>query len=161
LLEDGALADAAVAQSLADSESFWALRDACADFPQALGPNISYDIGLPVAQMDRYVQRCKAALADRIPGCLSVHYGHVGDGNLHLVVWVPGLGVEAQPKDAMDQVVYGLVREFGGTVSAEHGIGTVKKRWLGHARSAEEIALMKTLKSALDPQRLLNPGKVL
>jgi FAD/FMN-containing dehydrogenase len=60
----------------------------------------------------------------------------------------------------MDEVIYGLVREFGGTVSAEHGIGTVKKRWLGHARSPEEIALMKTLKAALDPAGLLNPGKV-
>ena len=60
----------------------------------------------------------------------------------------------------MDEVIYGLVREFGGTVSAEHGIGTAKKRWLGHARSPEEIALMRTLKAALDPAGLLNPGKV-
>jgi FAD/FMN-containing dehydrogenase len=126
-----------------------------------LGPHVSYDIGLPVGDMDAYVQRCKPALAGRIPGCASVHYGHIGDGNMHMVVWVPGVPLEQQPKEAMDEVIYGLVREFGGTVSAEHGIGTAKKRWLGHARSPEEIALMRTIKAALDPTSLLNPGKVL
>jgi FAD/FMN-containing dehydrogenase len=160
LMEEGALADAALAQSLADTQSFWALRDACAEFLAVLGPHVSYDVGLAVDRMDTYVQRCKAALAERIPGCDSVYYGHIGDGNLHLVAWVPGLGVAQQPKEAMDEVIYGLVRELGGTVSAEHGIGTAKKRWLGHARSPEEIALMRTLKAALDPQNLLNPGKV-
>ncbi|HEY9063954.1 MAG TPA: FAD-binding oxidoreductase, partial [Burkholderiaceae bacterium] len=161
LLERGELSDAAVARSLADTQSFWALRDACAEFFQVLGVHVSYDVGLAVKDMHAYASRCKAALAERIPGCESVYYGHIGDGNLHLVSWVPGLGVEQQPKDAMDDVIYGLVREHGGTVSAEHGIGTAKKRWLGHARSPEEIALMKTLKAALDPQGLLNPGKVL
>jgi FAD/FMN-containing dehydrogenase len=160
LLEDGALADAALAQSLADTQAFWGLRDACAEFFPTLGPHISYDVGLSVAHMDDYAQRCKAALSAAIPGCESVYYGHIGDGNLHLVAWVDGLSVEQQPKEAMDEVIYGLVRTFGGTVSAEHGIGTVKKKWLGHARSAEEIALMKTLKLALDPAGLLNPGKV-
>jgi len=160
LMEEGALADPAVAQSVADTQSFWALRDACAEFFPTLGPHVSYDVGLAVKSMDVYVRACKAALAARIPGCEAVYYGHIGDGNLHLVAWVPGLSIEHQPKEAMDEVIYGLVREFGGTVSAEHGIGTVKKRWLGHARSPEEIALMKTLKAALDPAGLLNPGKV-
>jgi FAD/FMN-containing dehydrogenase len=161
LLDEGALSDAALAQSVADTQSFWALRDACAEFFPTLGPHISYDVGLAVTAMDAYAVACKAALAAAIPGCESVYYGHVGDGNLHLVSWVPGLSVEQQPKEAMDAVIYGLVREFGGTVSAEHGIGTVKKKWLGHARSPEEVALMKTIKRALDPQGLLNPGKVI
>ena len=160
LLDEGAVADAALAQSLADTQAFWGLRDACAEFFPTLGPHISYDVGLSVSDMDRYAQRCKAALGAAIPDCQSVYYGHIGDGNLHLVAWVEGLSVEQQPKEAMDAVIYGLVREFGGTVSAEHGIGTVKKKWLGHARSAAEIALMNTIKKALDPQGLLNPGKV-
>ncbi|WP_114972660.1 FAD-binding oxidoreductase [Rhodoferax ferrireducens] len=160
LLDEGALADAALAQSVADTQSFWALRDACAEFFPTLGPHISYDVGLAVKSMNAYAVACKAALAAAIPGCESVYYGHVGDGNLHLVAWVDGLSVAQQPKEAMDEVIYGLVREFNGTVSAEHGIGTVKKKWLGHARSPEEIALMKTIKRALDPQGLLNPGKV-
>jgi FAD/FMN-containing dehydrogenase len=161
LMDEGALSDAAVAQSVADTQSFWALRDACAEFVPTLGPHVSYDVALATSAMDDYARRCKAALAERIVGCDSVYYGHIGDGNLHLIAWVPGLGVGQQPKEAMDEVIYGLVREFAGSVSAEHGIGTAKKRWLGHARSPEEIALMRTLKAALDPTGLLNPGKVL
>jgi len=77
------------------------------------------------------------------------------------VSWVSGLSVEQQPKHRMDEVIYGCVRDFKGSISAEHGIGTTKKPYLGHARSAEEIALMRTLKAALDPLNLLNPGKVI
>ncbi|HKW84634.1 MAG TPA: FAD-binding oxidoreductase, partial [Burkholderiaceae bacterium] len=161
LMEQGALADAAVAQSVADTQSFWALRDACAEFFPTLGPHISYDVALAVRDMDAFATRCKAALAAAIPGCESVYYGHIGDGNLHLVSWVDGLSVDEQPKRDMDAVIYGLVRDFNGSISAEHGIGTVKKPWLGHARSEAEIALMRTLKQALDPQGLLNPGKVI
>ena len=160
LMERGLLADAAVAQSLAQVKAFWAVRDICSEFAQVLGPHISYDIGLAVAGMDEFVRRCKARLAADIAGCESVYYGHIADGNLHLVAWVDGLPVERQPKAAMDAIIYGLVREMGGSVSAEHGIGTLKKAWLGHARSEAEIALMRTLKAALDPDHLLNPGKV-
>ena len=161
VLEEGLLADAALARSLADTQSFWAVRDAVAEFHRIIGPRISYDIGLPVKDMDTYVRRAKSMLADRIPGCRSVHYGHIGDGNMHMIVWVPGLSQAQQPRDEMDDILYGLVREFGGTVSAEHGIGLVKKRWLGHARSEAEIALMRTIKAAIDPLGLLNPGKIL
>ena len=161
LMERGMLSDAAVSQSVAQTKAFWAVRDICSEFGQVLGPHIPYDIGLEVAGMDEFVRRCKAALAAGIPGCDSVYYGHIGDGNLHLVSWVPGLPVDRQPKEEMDRIVYGLVREMGGSVSAEHGIGTLKKKWLGHARSEAEIALMRTLKAALDPDGLLNPGKVI
>ncbi|MEP6877085.1 MAG: FAD-binding oxidoreductase [Burkholderiales bacterium] len=161
LLEDGSIADAAVAQSVADTQSFWALRDACAEFFPTLGPHVSFDVALAVRDMDVFATRCKAALLANIPGCESVYYGHIGDGNLHLVAWVDGLSVEQQPKKQMDETIYGLVREFKGSVSAEHGIGTAKKPYLGHARSEAEIALMRTLKKALDPQGLLNPGKVI
>jgi len=161
LMERDLLSDAAISQSVAQTRAFWAVRDICSEFGQVLGPHIPYDIGLEVAGMDEFVRRCKAALATGIPGCDSVYYGHIGDGNLHLVSWVPGLRVDQQPKEEMDRIVYGLVREMGGSVSAEHGIGTLKKKWLGHARSEAEIALMRTLKAALDPDGLLNPGKVI
>ena len=160
-MENGLLADAAVAQTLADTQAFWGVRDACAEFFQALGPHISYDVGLAVRDMHAFATACKAALAAALPGCDSVYYGHIGDGNLHLVAWVPGRSVEEQPKTRMDEVVYGLVRDFKGSISAEHGIGTMKKRYLGHARTPEEITLMRTLKAALDPLGLLNPGKVI
>lgn len=160
-MEEGTLADAAVAQSLSDTQAFWGVRDACAEFFPTLGPHISYDVGLAVGDMDAFAQRCKAALLSAIAGCESVYYGHIGDGNLHLVSWVPGLSVEDQPKHQMDEVIYGVVREFKGSISAEHGIGTVKKPYLHYARSEAEIALMRTLKKALDPLGLLNPGKVI
>ncbi|MBR0829245.1 FAD-binding oxidoreductase [Bradyrhizobium manausense] len=161
LMERGLLADAAVAQSLAQTKAFWEVRDICAEFGQVLGPHNAYDIGLAVGRMDEFATRCKADLANGIAGCESVYYGHIGDGNLHLVSWVTGLPIERQPKAEMDAIIYGLVREMGGSVSAEHGIGTLKKQWLGHARSEAEIALMRTLKAALDPDQLLNPGKVI
>jgi FAD/FMN-containing dehydrogenase len=161
LMEAGLLADAAVSQSIAQTRAFWEVRDICSEFGKVLGPHVAYDIGLAVAQMDDFVVRCKAALAAAIPGCASVYYGHIGDGNLHLVCWVSGLPIERQPKDQMDEVIYSLVRDLGGSISAEHGIGTTKKRWLGYARSEVEIALMRTLKAALDPDHLLNPGKVI
>ena len=160
LLEAGTVTDAAIAQSMADVQSLWGVRDACAEFHQrhVIGPHLAFDIGLPVGAMDRYRSECKARLAQSIPGAQSVFYGHIGDGNMHLLVWVPGAA--EQPEEAADEVIYGLVRDHHGTVSAEHGIGTLKKRWLGHARTPEQIALMRTLKQALDPLNLLNPGKV-
>ncbi|MEY9164708.1 FAD/FMN-containing dehydrogenase [Sinorhizobium fredii] len=161
MMESGILADAAVAQSHAQVKDFWAVRDACAEFGTGLGPHISYDIGLQVGRMDIFASQCKAALEEGIPGCESVYYGHIGDGNLHLVAWVPGLPLDEQPKEAMDTIIYGLVRDMSGSISAEHGIGTTKKKWLGHARSEAEIALMRVLKGALDPDNLLNPGKVI
>jgi len=160
LADDGFLADAAVAQSLADVQGFWALRDACAEFFQVIGPHISYDVSLPVGRMAEFAARCKADLRSHA-GAESIYYGHIGDGNLHLVSWAENTSLADQPKARMDEAIYGLVKEFGGSVSAEHGIGTQKKKWLGHSRSEAEIALMKTLKAALDPQGVLNPGKVI
>ncbi|MDZ5461661.1 FAD-binding oxidoreductase [Azohydromonas lata] len=159
LLEEGVVPNAALARSLSDAKAFWALRDASGEFHPLWPGHLAYDVGLPVARMEDYVIRCRAALAEAYPGIDSFYYGHIGDGNLHIIAHLPG--APKQPKDGVNAVVYGLVREFGGTVSAEHGIGTLKREWLGHARSPEEIGLMRLLKNAVDPQGLLNPGKVL
>jgi len=159
LLEQGLVRNAAVAQSVADQRAFWHVRDAVGELHQIWPRHLAFDIGLPIGAMDDYRARCQATLAEHVPGCESIFYGHVGDGNVHIVTYLPG--VTDQPKDAVEDVVYGLVRDYGGTVSAEHGIGTTKRRWLAHARSPEQIALMRTLKAALDPHNLLNPGKVI
>ncbi len=161
MMDQGVLDDAAMARSISDVKEFWQLRDANSEFNQHLGPQVSYDIGLSVVDMNHFVEQCDAALAREIPGSKSVHYGHIGDGNMHIDVWIPGCLAADLPKGKMDEVIYGLVRQFKGTVSAEHGIGKTKKKWLSHARSAEEIMLMQLMKRALDPQNLLNPGKVL
>lgn len=159
LMEAGVVQDGAVAQSLSDVAAFWATRDAAGEFanPEVIGPHISYDIGLPVAQMDEFATRSRAALLDQL-GCNSIYYGHVGDGNLHVIAWLPG--AVPQPLPEASRIVYCIVGEMGGTISAEHGIGTLKKPYLPLTRSAAEIDLMRRLKAALDPLGMLNPTKV-
>jgi FAD/FMN-containing dehydrogenase len=157
--EDGIVADAAISQSLADVETFWGTRDAAADFKLVLGPHHAYDIGLPVRDMDAYARRCREKLAADIPGCRSLFYGHIADGNMHIIAHVPG--AESQPGMEMDETIYGLVRDFGGTISAEHGIGLTKKPYLAFSRSPEELDLMRRIKRAVDPANILNPTKIL
>lgn len=157
MLEDGLLEDAALAQSEADIRRLWEIRDSVAEFPRILGRHVNFDIGLLPQRAGDYVERCRPLLERRFPGIRVLFFGHLGDGNLHVVTSVP----EGASHDAVEEVVYGLVREFGGTISAEHGIGTIKKRWLGLVRSEAEIASMRTLKRALDPDNILNPGKVI
>ena len=159
LLEEGVVPNAVVAQSLAEEQALWGVRDACGELHQTWPGHLAFDIGLPQTAMDDYARACKAELAEKVPGLESVFYGHIGDGNVHIVAY--RAGDKVQPKDEVEEVVYGLVQKFGGTVSAEHGIGTIKRRWLGHARSPEQVALMRTLKNAMDPKGILNPGKVL
>ncbi|MGQ3165327.1 MAG: FAD-binding oxidoreductase [Hydrogenophaga sp.] len=159
LLEEGVVPNAVVAQSLAEENALWGVRDACGELHQTWPGHLAFDIGLPQTAMDDYARACKAELAEKVPGLESVFYGHIGDGNVHIVAY--RAGDKVQPKDEVEEVVYGLVQKYGGTVSAEHGIGTIKRRWLGHARSPEQIALMRTLKNAMDPKGILNPGKVL
>ena len=160
MIERGTVLDAAVAQSLAQESAFWALRESGPEFGAAIGPHISYDVGVSADRLGDFAEACEAALRRSVPGCDCVLYGHVGDGNLHLDVFVPGLDIARQPKDAIDRTIYTLVAEWGGNISAEHGIGTTKRKWLSYARSDAEIELMRTLKKALDPANLLNPGKV-
>lgn len=156
--EAGLIADAAVSQSMGDVAAFWATRDACSEFGSRLGPHVAFDIGLPVAKMDDFTVACRTRLAERVPNAFSVYYGHIGDGNLHLVAL--SKGADKQPMSDISAAVYETVRDFGGTVSAEHGIGILKKPYLGYTRSPEEIALMRRIKAALDPKGILNPGKV-
>lgn len=159
LLEEGVVPNAVVAKSLAEEQALWGVRDACGELHQTWPGHLAFDIGLPQTAMDDYARACKAELAVKVPGLESVFYGHIGDGNVHIVAY--RAGDKVQPKDAVEEVVYSLVQQYGGTVSAEHGIGTIKRRWLGHARSPEQVALMRTLKNAMDPKGILNPGKVL
>ncbi|MCO6187891.1 FAD-binding oxidoreductase [Rhizobium sp. L1K21] len=156
--EAGLVEDAAISQSMADVADFWRTRDAAGEFQIVLGPHVAFDIGLPVKSMDDFARECRKRLSDAVPNALSVYYGHIGDGNIHIVALQQGAA--KQPSEQISRIVYETVREFDGTVSAEHGIGTVKKPYLGFTRSKEELALMAQLKKALDPNGILNPGKV-
>ncbi|WMS45010.1 FAD-binding oxidoreductase [Acuticoccus sp. MNP-M23] len=156
--EAGTVTDAALSQSLADVAAFWGSRDAASEFIQVLGPHLSFDISLSVGDMDAYAAACRDRLAARIDGCQAMFYGHIADGNMHIIAWVPG--APKQPDTEVYDVIYGLVREYGGSVSAEHGIGLTKKNYLSYSRSEPELALMRTIKRALDPGNIMNPGKV-
>lgn len=156
--DQGIVADALVAQSPADAREFWRVRDSSGEFPRLGWPSLGYDIGIPTRDIGRFVEVCGARLRERWPGTETAFFGHIGDSNLHLHLRRPdGLSQHAD----VHGVVYGVVREFRGTTSAEHGIGTLKRPYLEYTRSPEEIAVMRALKQALDPTGILNPGKVL
>ena len=134
----------------------WALRD---DVGQTArnGPTVVFDVSLPIAEMEGYLDDVRAGLAAQWPAAQLVVFGHLGDGNLHLIAGVGDRGA----RHAIEQIVYDRLRPRGGSVSAEHGIGLSKREFLAHSRSPPEIALMRRLKAALDPTNVLNPGKVL
>jgi len=120
-------------------------------------PPINFDVSLPQADIGRFAEECRAALSARWPGHLSVFFGHIGDGNLHLSTDASTVGGE---EGAVEELVYALVAAFGGSVSAEHGIGLHKKPYLHASRTPAELAAMRAIKQALDPFNLMNPGKV-
>jgi len=159
-LEEGEVVDAVIAESLSQAQAFWSIRDSVSAFPRLIAPYASFDISIAIRQIGQYVDLLKLRLAKEIPSARSIHFGHIGDSNLHVVVHCPASG-ELFPKAAIERVVYGLVGEFNGSISAEHGIGTRKKAWLGQSRSQAEIDLMRRIKLALDPHGILNPGKVI
>ena len=159
LLESGVLNDVVIAASERDARDLWAVRESVSEYSRVLGKIIGFDIGLPTSLMGDAVTRIqsdvKAAYSDAHVLC----YGHIGDSNLHVVINVPSAGAE-QPQLEVDDIVYAIVRGLGGTVSAEHGIGLIKKPFLSYTRSIEELALMQRIKGLLDPNNILNPGKV-
>ena len=151
------LSEAIIPKSEAERAALWAIRE---DFEAItdVQPTFLYDVSLPIRHMDQYTRQVEAALEARWPGCKCYVMGHLGDGNLHLFV-SPGFGGEDLHADS-DREVYGPLKAFGGSVSAEHGIGMDKKSWLDQSRSEPEIELMRLLKRSLDPKNLLNPGKI-
>jgi FAD/FMN-containing dehydrogenase len=154
--EAGIVQDGVVAHSAAEARAFWAVRDASGEFPRLGWPSLGYDIGIPARDIGRFVEACRAAVTARWPGGATAFFGHIGDSNLHLHVKTP----DGVPQTDVHQLVYGLVREWRGTTSAEHGIGTLRRPYLGYTRTPVEVALMKQIKQALDPRGILNPGKI-
>ena len=156
--DEGLIADALLAQTEAQAQDFWTLRDGHA-MDNHLPGLINLDVSIAVGRLDDFARACRAALLARFPGAHVSFFGHVGDSNLHVAVALPD-GTEDKGH-AVDDIAYGIVRDLGGSISAEHGIGTLKRAWLGHSRSPAEIAAMRAIKTALDDRGILNPGKVL
>ncbi|RRJ82667.1 FAD-binding oxidoreductase [Aestuariirhabdus litorea] len=158
-LESGTLLDAVIAQSETQADNLWAMRDDIETLVQAMSPLIAFDVSLPIKAMEQYVQEVETTLLSRWPEARLLVFGHMGDGNLHLII-TTGADTDAN-RHAVETLVYEKLVPLAGSVSAEHGIGLEKRQFLPCSRSDVEIALMKTLKQALDPKNLLNPGKVI
>jgi FAD/FMN-containing dehydrogenase len=159
LQERGIILDAVIAQSHQERQKLWALREAPAEFPRLLPGLVAFDVSLPLGEMRRGVARLENAIRARWPEAAALFYGHVADSNLHLIVQIPGAGAEV--KAEVERLVYSAVAADRGSISAEHGIGRLKRPHLGLTRSAAELALMATVKRALDPEGILNPGRIL
>ena len=156
-LEHGCASDAVIAQSGRERAALWSTRDASGELARAFAPHVDYDVSLPVGTIGEFALECRRRLLASWADGDVVCFGHVADGNLHVSAQIRD-GVRS--KDDTDRIVYGCVAEWRGSVSAEHGIGLLKKAYLGHSRSEAEIALMQRLRAALDPNGILNPGKV-
>ncbi len=157
-LEGGLIVDAVISQSKQQSGNLWAIRDDIEGLNTMLNPPILFDISLGIPQMDDYVQEVRGQLSARWPDSQLVAFGHLGDGNIHLGITVGSR--DPAEVHAVEAIVYEALGRRHGVISAEHGIGLDKREYLKHSRSPEEIALMKTLKRALDPKGILNPGKI-
>ena len=157
-LEDGTVLDAVIPKSDTERAELWKVREDFTALYRTL-PIFLYDVSLPIRDMQAYADDVLARFRRRWPQGFCQVMGHIGDGNLHLFVH-PGVN-DPELHVQSDEEVYGALKPYGGSISAEHGIGTEKRDWLPISRSEDEIALMRTLKRSLDPKNLLNPGKLL
>ena len=164
-LERGLIIDAAVASSIEQSRTMWHVRESIPLAQSLEGLNIKHDISLPISGIERFVALTNAALQRTFPGVQLVNFGHLGDGNLHYNVQAP-VGTSAadflrEHEAAVNTLVYDAVTAFGGSISAEHGIGALKRDELARRKSPVALALMRAIKQALDPNGRLNPRRVL
>lgn len=150
--------DVVIAQSDSDTRRLWAVRDASGEFRAVFWPHVGFDVSVTTGDLGRFVEALKQELKARWPDTQTVFFGHAGDSNVHIGVKVCD---GPQPEADIEDLVYRLVGQWRGSVSAEHGIGTLKREHLHHSRTPAEIQTMRTLKKALDPKGILNPGKVL
>ncbi len=164
-LADGCVSDAVVAENLAQAQQLWHVRESIPLAQVAEGLNIKHDISVPVSRIPDFVAATDALLTQAIPGVRLVNFGHLGDGNLHYNVQAPEAMDAAQflqqHEEQVNHLVFDSVRHFGGSISAEHGVGSLKLAHLAQHKSPVALSMMRAIKTALDPLGLLNPGRVL
>ena len=164
-MECGCVSDAVVAESLAQARQLWHVRESIPLAQAEEGLNIKHDVSVPVSRIPEFVRQTDALLEKEIPGVRLVNFGHLGDGNLHYNVQAPAGGDAAAflsaHEEQVNTLVYDAVQRFDGSISAEHGVGSLKVGKLEIHKSPVALSLMRTLKSALDPHNLMNPGRVL
>ncbi len=162
--EKGAIADAVLAQNGEQAARLWDLRERSSEAQKIEGFSIKHDISVPVSRLGEFIERADAALLAAYPGIRIVAFGHVGDGDLHYDQAKPESSentafIAATP--AVNRIVHDIVHELGGSISAEHGIGQLKRSELQHYKSSVELEMMRAIKRVFDPKGLMNPGKVL
>jgi FAD/FMN-containing dehydrogenase len=163
-LEKGLVIDATICESVEQAKAFWRIRELFGEMQGREGGSIKHDISVPVAKIPAFIEEGNAAAIKLIPGCRPMPFGHVGDGNIHYNITQPVGADKAEflkRWDDMNDVIYKIVLKHGGSVSAEHGVGIVKRDYLPKIKDPVAYDLMKTLKRTLDPKGILNPGKVL
>ena len=160
----GLIERATLSQTEAQYRAMWTLREAIPMAEKIEGHMVKHDIAVPTSLVPAFVEQAEAALQQRVPGCRIVCFGHLGDGNLHYNVQAPvNMDTEvflAQHEAAIHALVYDLALSLGGTISAEHGIGQLKRVELGQRQSATRTAWMRAIKHALDPEDRFNPGRL-
>jgi FAD/FMN-containing dehydrogenase len=163
-IEAGEIADAAVATSLKQAQELWRLRELMSEVQKHEGGSIKHDVSVPVARIPEFIARANQLVDLMIPGARPVPFGHLGDGNIHYnVSQPPGMdkAVFLSNWEALNAAVHEIVLDLGGSISAEHGIGRMKRDLLPHAKGALAIELMRRIKASFDPNGILNPGKLL
>ncbi len=161
---EGLVADAVLAHSAAQTAALWALRENVSEAQKIEGVSIKHDIAVPVSRIAEFIARADAALQAAFPGVRIVCFGHIGDGNLHYNQSRPDAQSNAEfiaQTGAVNRIVHDLVHELGGSISAEHGLGQLKREEVLRYKSRTEMDLMRAVKQALDPRGLMNPGKVI
>ena len=164
-MERGVVLDATLAESIGQRAVFWKLRESVPEAQRHEGASVKHDVSVPVAALPAFMRKAAAAAASVAPTARLVAYGHVGDGNLHFNLSAPAGGLGRREfvakADAIHDAVHDCVREFGGSISAEHGIGQLKREALARYKDPVALDTMRAIKRALDPHGILNPGKVL
>ena len=155
-MEAGTIVDGVIAQSETEAGDFWAIRDAVSELLATVKDRANFDIGVPINEMEACVDDISCELRAQYPDIQMPIFGHIADSNLHIIAWTP----RAEEVEAIYLRVYQIVQRYGGTVTAEHGVGVMKIKYLQYCRSPQELALMHTMKQALDPNGILNAGRV-
>ena len=156
-LEAGVVVDAVIAQSGRQTRDIWDIRDSVSEFARTFGPAVGFDVSVPTGRMQELVDAGRAALGRVDPGVPALWFGHIADSNMHINI---ALREGGPGKSAIEEAIYGVVHDFGGSVSAEHGIGLLKKPYLRLSRTEAELAVMRGMKALLDPRGILNGGKI-
>jgi FAD/FMN-containing dehydrogenase len=163
-IEEGLAIDAVVAEDIARSRALWSLRELISEAQAAEGKNVKHDVSVPISRIADFIASTDAELAAAFPGIRMVTFGHLGDGNLHYNVSPSegeGEATFLAKQSAMNRIVHDAVAAHGGSISAEHGIGQLKREELQRYKDPAELALMHAIKRAIDPRGIMNPGKVL